>query len=88
MPVDLGTPVREPHPLFYDNRRGAHGFGVNGHVNLTFEGPQVRCSYVDWEGNLLLEEMFTMASGDLELVSQRLVVQDPNFYGPRARRRS
>ena len=80
MPVDLGMPVREPHPLFYDNRRGAHGFGVNGHVNLTFEGPRVRCSYVDLNGNSLLEETFEVG-GNVELVSQQRVIEDPEFQG-------
>jgi hypothetical protein len=84
MPVDLGMPVREPHPLFYDNRRGAHEFGVNGHVNLTFEGPRVRCSYVDLNGNLLLEETFAASGGGVELVAQRQIIQDPDFHGPRS----
>ncbi len=84
MPVDLGVPVREPRPVFYDNRRGAGGFGVNGHVNLVLAGPQVRCSYVDLNGNLLLEEMFEVSGGNVELVSQRQIVQDPDFHGPRS----
>jgi len=80
MPVELGTPIREPRPLFYDNRRGAHGFGVNGHVNLTFEGPRVQCSYVDLDGNGLVEETFSVADGNVELVHQRRMVQDAEFY--------
>jgi len=80
MPVDLGTPVREPRPYFYDNRRGAHGFGLNGHVNLTFEGPRVQCSYVDLDGNVLVEETFSAADGNVELVRQRQLVQDADFY--------
>jgi len=88
MPVDLGTPVREPGPLFYDNRRGAHGFGVNGHVNLTFEGPRASCTYVDLNGNLLLEETFGVSGGNVELVSQRQIVQDPDFHGAAVGERS
>ena len=82
MPVDLGAPVREPRPSFYDNRRGANEFGVNGHVNLSFEGPRVHCSYVDLNGNELLEETFQAAGGNVGLVSQRQVIQDPDFHGP------
>jgi Calcineurin-like phosphoesterase len=80
MPVELGTPIREPRPLFYDNRRGAHGFGVNGHVNLTFAGPRVECSYVDLDGNVLVEETFSVVDGNVELVRQRQLVQDAEFY--------
>jgi hypothetical protein len=82
MPVDLGGPVREPRPSFYDDRRGAHGYGVNGHVNLTFAGPRMTALYVDLNGNELLEEIWETRSGVVELVSQRLIVQDGYFHGP------
>lgn len=85
MPVDMGSPVREPRPSFYDNRRGANGFGINGHVNLTFAGPRLTASYVDLEGTALLEETWGVAGGGVELVSQRKIILDPDFHGPRGK---
>jgi hypothetical protein len=82
MPVDLGGPVREPRPSFYDDRRGVHGYGVNGHVNLTFAGPRMTALYVDLEGIELLEETWETRGGVVELVSQRPMIQDGDFRGP------
>jgi len=80
MPVDLGSPTREPHPSLYDNRRGAHGYGVNGHVNLAFDGPTLKASYVDLEGNELLEEEWRAVGGNVELAGQRTICRDPDFH--------
>jgi hypothetical protein len=80
MPVDLGSPTREPHPSFYDNRRGSYGYGVNGHVNLTFDGPTLKASYVDLEGNALLEEDWRAAGGNAELTGQRVICHDSDFH--------
>jgi len=83
MPVDLGSPTREPHRNFYDNRRGAHGFGVKGHVNLTFHGPTLKASYVDLEGNALIEEEWQAVGGNVELAGQRVICHDADFHvGP------
>jgi hypothetical protein len=80
MPVDLGSPTRDPHPSFYDNRRGSYGYGVNGHVNLTFDGPTLKASYVDLEGNALLEEDWRAAGGNAELTGQRVICHDSDFH--------
>ena len=83
MPVDLGSPTREPHPSFYDNRRGAHGYGVNGHVNLTFDGPTLKASYVDLNGNALLDEEWQAVGGNVELIGQHVNCHDADFcVGP------
>jgi hypothetical protein len=83
MPVDLGSPVREPHLSFYDDRRGAHGYGVNGHVNLTFAESRMKALYVDLEGQELLEESWVAKDGHVKLDSQRQIISDRNFHGPR-----
>ena len=83
MPVDVGSPVREPHPSFYDDRRGAHGYGVNGHVNLAFAGPRVTAVYVDLEGKELLEESWVAKDGHVQPDSQRQIIADRDFHGPR-----
>jgi hypothetical protein len=80
MPVDLGAPVREPGPSFYDNRTGTHGYGVNGHVNLRFFGPMLKAMYVDLNGNELLEEEWRVVDGNVELAGQRVICRDPEFH--------
>jgi len=82
MPVDLGRPVHEPRPGFYDDRRGAHGYGVNGHVNLTFAGSRMTALYVDLNGNELLKEIWEARGGVVALASQRQIAQDGDFHGP------
>jgi hypothetical protein len=82
MPVDRGGPLHEPRPSFYDDRLGAHGYGVNGHVNLIFAGPRVSALYVDLEGKDLLEEKWEVRAGAVELVSQRQIISDRDFHGP------
>jgi hypothetical protein len=83
MPVDRGGPAREPRPCFYDDRLGAHGYGVNGHVNLTFAGPRVTALYVDLDGQELFEESWVAKDGHVKLDSQRQIVSDRDFHGPR-----
>jgi hypothetical protein len=82
MPVDLGPPVRGPRPSFYDDRRGANGFGVNGHVNLTFAGSRVTALYVDLDGKELLAETWETSGGEVRLASQEKRIGDPAFHGP------
>lgn len=83
MPVDRGGPDREPRPRFYDDRLGSHGYGVNGNVNLTFAGPRVTALYVDLEGQELLEESWVAKEGQMVLDSQRQIIADRDFHGPR-----
>ena len=81
--MDWGGPDREPRPRFYDDRLGSHGYGVNGHVNLTFAGPRVTALYVDLEGQELLEESWVAKEGQVVLDSQRQIIADRDFHGPR-----
>ena len=83
MPVDRGGPDREPRPRFYDDRLGSHGYGVNGNVNLTFAGPRVTALYVDLEGQELLEESWVAKEGQMVLDSQRQIIADRDFHGPK-----
>jgi hypothetical protein len=81
MPLSLGVPDRKPCPRFYDNRKGAHGYGVNGHVNLAFTGPNLTATYVDLDGTEILRETWSVdASGTVQLVSQMKLISDPDFH--------
>jgi len=81
MPIDRGGPIQDPTPIFWDDRRAANGFGVNGHVNLTFSGAVLRATYVDLKGNALLEEQWGLSDdGGVELVSRQKLIDDPDFH--------
>jgi hypothetical protein len=81
MPVDTGEPRKEPRPVFYDDRRAKNGFGVNGHVNLTFSGPNLKTVYVDLDGKeLLREEWGADNSGAVQLISKEKLISDPDFH--------
>jgi hypothetical protein len=81
MPVDRGTPRLDPHVIFYDNRLAKNGFGVNGHVNLSFAGPSLTAVYVDLNGNdLLCEQWSTDRSGAVQLLSKQKLTSDPDFH--------
>jgi hypothetical protein len=81
MPVDIGRPKREPRPAFYDERRAKNGFGVNGHVNLTFLGPNLTAVYVDLDGmELLREEWAVDSSGTVQLIAKEKLIADPDFH--------
>jgi hypothetical protein len=81
MPVDLGTPKPGPPISFYDNRLSRNGFGLNGHVNLSFSGSELSAVYVDLDGNRLLREQWVAnANGAVQLLSQEKLTEDPSFY--------
>ena len=81
MPVDRGTPKPNPPASFYDNRLARNGFGVNGHVNLSFAGPNLETVYVDLNGNQLLREQWsTDENGAVQLLSKQKLIEDPDFY--------
>jgi len=81
MPVSRGGPVHNPLPVFYDNRLAANGYGMNGHVNLSFDGPKLTTVYVDLTRHQLLEEEWS-ADGDgaVQLVSKKKLISDPHFH--------
>jgi len=82
MPLSLGDPrTGKPQPIFYDVRRGASNFGVNGHVNLSFEGPRLTTSYVDLTGEEIQSEEWSVdANGAVQLDSRTKKISDPDFH--------
>ena len=81
MPVDVGSPKPGSSVSFYDNRLSRNGFGVNGHVNLSFSGSKLSTVYVDLDGSQLLREQWLAdANGAVQLLSQEKLTEDPNFY--------
>jgi calcineurin-like phosphoesterase family protein len=85
MPVDRGGPVHsEPKPKFYDDRKSTNGFGVNGHVNLTFAGPRLEARYIDLNsvGNaeILFEQWEVDASGNCRQTAFERKTEDPDFH--------
>jgi hypothetical protein len=82
MPVSRGDPVHDPLPIFYDNRASATGYGVNGHVNLSFSGPKLMTTYIDLNGKQLFQEEWSVAQdGAVQLVSKKKLIYDPDFHG-------
>ena len=81
MPLSQGAPKKEPRPRFYDDRKGASGFGVNGHVNLSFEGPSLTAVYVDLDGTEILRETWSVdAKGAIQFGSSTKLISDPDFH--------
>jgi hypothetical protein len=81
MPLSLGAPTRLPRPKFYDDRKGATGFGVNGHVNLSFDGPRLTTVYVDLDGTEILRESWSVdAKGTIQFGSGSKLISDPDFH--------
>jgi hypothetical protein len=82
MPLSLCPPKNKPQPKFYDLRKGPQGFGVNGHVNLHFEGPHLDATYVDLKGTELVKEKWSVdKSGAIHLDYYQKIIQDPDFHG-------
>ena len=78
---DLKNIPRSAALSYLYGRVGANGFGVNGHVNLVFSGPTLTTTYVDLNGNLLLEEEWSVAQdGSVQLMSKKKKNSDPNFH--------
>lgn len=81
MPLSLGSPTKQPAPRFYDDRKGAEGYGINGHVNLSFDGADLTATYVDFNGTKILEEMWSVdAAGMIALGSFAKQTADPDFH--------
>ena len=82
MPLSLCLPTKKPQPKFYDVRKGTQGFGVNGHVNLHFQGPHLEATYVDLNGTELVKEKWSVdTSGAIHLDCYQKILQDPDFHG-------
>jgi len=83
MPLEIKAPERNPHPKFWDGRKGPEEFGVNGHVNLEFNGPQLHATYVDLHATKLVTESWAApGDGTVQLLSCEKVIKDPDFHGP------
>ena len=82
MPLTLKAPCpMQPTPKFYDVRKGVSGYGINGHVNLAFSGPNLQATYVDLDGTETLHEGWSAdAQGTIQLVSQKKLIPDPDFH--------
>ena len=73
--------MREPDPVFYDNRVSKNTYGVNGFVNLTFAGPGLSAEYEDMDGTKVLREEWTVdGSGAAQFVSRKKLTNDPDFH--------
>jgi len=80
MPVERCRPTHSPEPVFYDFRAATNGFGVNGFVNLTFQGRKLVASYVDMDGIEVLRENFIAAEGGaVRLESREKLIDNPDF---------
>lgn len=81
MPVSRGAPTHTPLPIFYDDRLAANGYGFNGHVNLSFDGPKLTAVYIDLTGNQLLREEWAVdGNGAVHPVSKQKLISDPDFH--------
>jgi hypothetical protein len=81
MPIDVGDPKHDPQPVFWDDRLATNGYGVNGHVNLSFAGPTLTAEYVDLNKNRLLEEQWSVNDqGVVRLESRKRITDDPKFH--------
>ena len=81
MPIDEIEPTRKPEPQFYDLRKSkANNFGINGFVNLTLAGANLKAEYRDLTGGLILTENWTAdSSGAVKLSSMKKETTDTNF---------
>ena len=81
MPVSRGMPSHDPQPVFYDDRLALNGYGVNGHVNLSFHGAKLTAVYVDLQGLQLLQEEWAVdEDGAVQLDSKKRLITDPDFH--------
>ena len=64
---DPGAKAEETRLVLHDSRRTGSGLGVNGFVNLTFQGERLRLEYCDRDGQIVVtEEWWTDAVGRLQ----------------------
>jgi hypothetical protein len=91
MPLEPEPPKKSPSPKFYDQRQGKRkpgdrrkgtvGYGVNGHVNLSFQGPHLAATYVDLTGDEIWTETWLADDqGAVQFVSGKRLIQDPDFH--------
>jgi hypothetical protein len=81
MPVNRGAPTHTPLPIFYDDRLAGNGYGFNGHVNLSFDGPKLTAVYIDLTGNQLLREEWAVdGNGAVHLISKQKLISDLDFH--------
>jgi|HubBroStandDraft_1064217.scaffolds.fasta_scaffold00029_63 hypothetical protein len=81
MPLAPEAPKQTPTPKFYDGRKGSEGFGVNGHVNLSFSGPNLTATYVDLTGTPILSETWLAdGKGAVQFGSATKLIPDPDFH--------
>jgi hypothetical protein len=81
MPLSPKTPGKTPAPRFYDARPGPDNFGVNGHVNLEFIGPNLTATYVDLTGKPILRESWLAdGTGAVLFRSAEKLIVDPDFH--------
>ena len=81
MPLSLGAPKKQPTPKFYDVRIRCTGYGVDGHVNLAFDGSTLAATYVDLTSTAILEEMWSVdPSGTIALQFFATRSPDPDFH--------
>jgi len=82
MPIKRMDPTHAPTPVFYDNRVAPNGYGVNGHVTLSFKGPKMTAVYVDLNGEKLMQEEWAVdGNGAVQLVFKERLVKNPDFHG-------
>jgi hypothetical protein len=62
-PLRIKAPSKKPQPKFRDLRKGDHGFGVNGHVSLEFNGPTLATTYLNLQGTELVKEEWSVDAG-------------------------
>jgi len=80
MPVERERPSHAPEPVFYDFRAATNGFGVNGFVNLTFQGRGLVADYLDMDGTEVLREKFIAGQdGVVRLESREKLIDNLDF---------
>jgi len=80
MPVERERPSHAPEPVFYDFRAATNGFGVNGFVNLTFQGRGLVVGYLDMDGTEVLREKFIAGQdGVVRLESREKRIDNLDF---------
>jgi hypothetical protein len=81
MPLAPEAPKKSPAPTFYDKRPGPKNFGVNGHVNLEFKGPNLTATYVDLDGTKILRESWLAdGTGAVKFITGVKLITDTNFH--------
>jgi len=81
MPIVVEPPKRQPTPVFYDLRIPGKKYGVNGFVNLTFDGPHLGVEYKDLTNTTVLRESWTVEGrGMIRMLSREKLINDDAFH--------